>query len=43
MSLNTDEGRGRCPYDPYQRNTAVIVGKATDVGFIRAGWYDQNL
>ncbi|XP_017286193.1 semaphorin-4A isoform X2 [Kryptolebias marmoratus] len=25
MSLNTDEGRGRCPYDPYQRNTAVIV------------------
>ncbi|KAI1901433.1 hypothetical protein AGOR_G00034390 [Albula goreensis] len=20
-----DEGRGRCPYDPYQRNTAIIV------------------
>ncbi|XP_043995066.1 semaphorin-4A isoform X1 [Gambusia affinis] len=26
MSLNTDEGRGRCPYDPYQRNTAITVG-----------------
>ncbi|KAM4549640.1 semaphorin-4A isoform 2-T4 [Fundulus diaphanus] len=26
MSLSTDEGRGRCPYDPYQRNTAIIVG-----------------
>ncbi|KAM7372748.1 hypothetical protein PAMP_007646 [Pampus punctatissimus] len=25
MSLKPDEGRGRCPYDPYQRNTAVIV------------------
>ncbi|XP_068560490.1 semaphorin-4B isoform X3 [Cebidichthys violaceus] len=25
MSLKTDEGRGRCPYDPYQRNTAIIV------------------
>ncbi|XP_037552817.1 semaphorin-4B-like, partial [Nematolebias whitei] len=25
MSPNTDEGRGRCPYDPYQRSTAVIV------------------
>ncbi|XP_047240488.1 semaphorin-4B isoform X3 [Girardinichthys multiradiatus] len=25
MSLNTVEGRGRCPYDPYQRNTAIIV------------------
>uniref|UniRef100_A0A3B3IA62 Sema domain-containing protein n=1 Tax=Oryzias latipes TaxID=8090 RepID=A0A3B3IA62_ORYLA len=23
--INLDEGRGRCPYDPYQRNTAVIV------------------
>lgn len=26
MSLHIDEGRGRCPYDPYQRNTAIIVG-----------------
>ncbi|XP_022073185.2 semaphorin-4A isoform X1 [Acanthochromis polyacanthus] len=25
MSLRPDEGRGRCPYDPYQRNTAIIV------------------
>ncbi|XP_068455240.1 semaphorin-4B isoform X2 [Clinocottus analis] len=25
MSLQADEGRGRCPYDPYQRNTAIIV------------------
>ncbi|KAF6737797.1 Semaphorin-4B [Oryzias melastigma] len=25
MQQNFDEGRGRCPYDPYQRNTAVIV------------------
>lgn len=25
MSLKSDEGRGRCPYDPYQRNTAIIV------------------
>lgn len=27
MSSKPDEGRGRCPYDPYQRNTAIIVGK----------------
>lgn len=27
MSMKPDEGRGRCPYDPYQRNTAIIVGK----------------
>ncbi|XP_041811400.1 semaphorin-4A isoform X2 [Chelmon rostratus] len=25
MSLKPEEGRGRCPYDPYQRNTAIIV------------------
>ncbi|KAL3983349.1 mediator of RNA polymerase II transcription subunit 13 [Sarotherodon galilaeus] len=25
MSLKPDEGRGRCPYDPYQRNTAIVV------------------
>ncbi|XP_035489360.2 semaphorin-4A isoform X1 [Scophthalmus maximus] len=25
MSIKSDEGRGRCPYDPYQRNTAIIV------------------
>ncbi|KAM9307155.1 semaphorin-4A [Pholidichthys leucotaenia] len=25
MSPKTDEGRGRCPYDPYQRNTAIVV------------------
>ncbi|XP_034095312.1 semaphorin-4A isoform X2 [Gymnodraco acuticeps] len=25
MSTKPDEGRGRCPYDPYQRNTAIIV------------------
>ncbi|KAM6899512.1 LOW QUALITY PROTEIN: semaphorin-4A [Xenentodon cancila] len=25
MNLSPDEGRGRCPYDPYQRNTAIIV------------------
>ncbi|KAL3043306.1 hypothetical protein OYC64_003219 [Pagothenia borchgrevinki] len=25
MSMKPDEGRGRCPYDPYQRNTAIIV------------------
>uniref|UniRef100_A0A3B4ZBI8 Semaphorin-4A-like n=1 Tax=Stegastes partitus TaxID=144197 RepID=A0A3B4ZBI8_9TELE len=25
MSLRPDEGRGRCPYDPYQRNTAIVV------------------
>ncbi|XP_058475712.1 semaphorin-4A isoform X1 [Solea solea] len=25
MSIRPDEGRGRCPYDPYQRNTAIIV------------------
>ncbi|XP_034457052.1 semaphorin-4A [Hippoglossus hippoglossus] len=25
MSIKPDEGRGRCPYDPYQRNTAIIV------------------
>ncbi|XP_076013214.1 semaphorin-4A isoform X2 [Genypterus blacodes] len=24
-SPKPDEGRGRCPYDPYQRNTAIIV------------------
>ena len=28
MTIKPDEGRGRCPYDPYQRNTAIIVGKA---------------
>lgn len=22
-----EEGRGRCPYDPYQRNSAITVGK----------------
>ncbi len=22
-----EEGRGRCPYDPYQKNTAITVGK----------------
>lgn len=27
MSMKPDEGRGRCPYDPYQRNTAIIVGQ----------------
>lgn len=27
MSLKPDEGRGRCPYDPYQRNTALVVGE----------------
>uniref|UniRef100_A0A3Q2QPT5 Sema domain-containing protein n=1 Tax=Fundulus heteroclitus TaxID=8078 RepID=A0A3Q2QPT5_FUNHE len=32
MSFNTDEGRGRCPYDPYQRNTAIIVGKPIKLG-----------
>ncbi|CAG5898147.1 unnamed protein product [Menidia menidia] len=25
MGPESDEGRGRCPYDPYQRNTALIV------------------
>uniref|UniRef100_A0A672GMA3 Sema domain-containing protein n=1 Tax=Salarias fasciatus TaxID=181472 RepID=A0A672GMA3_SALFA len=25
MSLKSEEGRGRCPYDPYQRNTAITV------------------
>lgn len=25
MSERTDEGRGRCPYDPYQPNTALTV------------------
>ncbi|XP_071355598.1 semaphorin-4A isoform X2 [Trachinotus anak] len=25
MSMKPDEGRSRCPYDPYQRNTAIIV------------------
>ncbi|XP_071372075.1 semaphorin-4A, partial [Centroberyx affinis] len=24
-SLKPEEGRGRCPYDPYQRNTAITV------------------
>lgn len=22
-----DEGRGRCPYNPYNKNTAITVGK----------------
>ncbi|XP_014881502.1 semaphorin-4B isoform X2 [Poecilia latipinna] len=34
MSLNTDEGRGRCPYDPYQRNTAIIVGEELYTGTV---------
>lgn len=25
MSERSDEGRGRCPYDPYQRHTAITV------------------
>ncbi|XP_055013254.1 semaphorin-4B isoform X2 [Boleophthalmus pectinirostris] len=25
MSQRSDEGRGRCPYDPYQPNTAIAV------------------
>uniref|UniRef100_A0A3Q3R837 Sema domain-containing protein n=1 Tax=Monopterus albus TaxID=43700 RepID=A0A3Q3R837_MONAL len=25
MTIKPDEGRGRCPYDPYQRNTAIVV------------------
>ncbi|XP_072303409.1 semaphorin-4A [Eucyclogobius newberryi] len=25
MSQRSDEGRGRCPYDPYQHNTAITV------------------
>nr|XP_015811223.2 semaphorin-4A [Nothobranchius furzeri] len=25
MDPSTEEGRGRCPYDPYQRNTAIVV------------------
>ncbi|XP_029369444.1 semaphorin-4A isoform X2 [Echeneis naucrates] len=25
MNVKPDEGRGRCPYDPFQRNTAIIV------------------
>lgn len=25
MSNKMDEGRGRCPYDPYQRNTALVI------------------
>ncbi|XP_034029379.1 semaphorin-4B-like [Thalassophryne amazonica] len=25
MTHQTADGRGRCPYDPYQRNTAIVV------------------
>ncbi|XP_028256714.1 semaphorin-4A isoform X2 [Parambassis ranga] len=34
MSFQSDEGRGRCPYDPYQRNTAVIVDEELYTGTV---------
>ncbi|XP_061122729.1 semaphorin-4A [Syngnathus typhle] len=41
MSLKADEGRGRCPYDPYQRNTAIIVDGELYTGTVadyRGNW-----
>ncbi|XP_077363373.1 semaphorin-4A isoform X2 [Festucalex cinctus] len=40
-SLKPDEGRGRCPYDPYQRNTAIIVDGELYTGTVadyRGNW-----
>ncbi|XP_072226924.1 semaphorin-4A [Leuresthes tenuis] len=34
MSPNADEGRGRCPYDPHQRNTAIIVDEELYTGTV---------
>ncbi|XP_077404985.1 semaphorin-4A isoform X2 [Vanacampus margaritifer] len=41
VSLKPDEGRGRCPYDPYQRNTAIIVDGELYTGTVadyRGNW-----
>ncbi|KAF3707795.1 Semaphorin-4B Precursor [Channa argus] len=41
MSGKPDEGRGRCPYDPYQRNTAIIVDGELYTGTVadyRGNW-----
>ncbi|XP_061753393.1 semaphorin-4A isoform X1 [Nerophis ophidion] len=41
VSLKFDEGRGRCPYDPYQRNTAIIVDGELYTGTVadyRGNW-----
>ncbi|XP_040928756.1 semaphorin-4A isoform X2 [Betta splendens] len=41
MSTKPDEGRGRCPYDPYQRNTAIIVDGELYTGTVadyRGNW-----
>ncbi|XP_026205696.1 semaphorin-4A isoform X2 [Anabas testudineus] len=41
MSSKPDEGRGRCPYDPYQRNTAIIVDGELYTGTVadyRGNW-----
>ncbi|XP_077599474.1 semaphorin-4B [Stigmatopora nigra] len=40
-SPKPDEGRGRCPYDPYQRNTAIIVDGELYTGTVadyRGNW-----
>ncbi|XP_056154261.1 semaphorin-4A [Lampris incognitus] len=37
----SEEGRGRCPYDPYQRNTAIIVDGELYTGTVadyRGNW-----
>ncbi|KAA8586096.1 hypothetical protein FQN60_007665, partial [Etheostoma spectabile] len=34
MSVKPEEGRGRCPYDPYQRNTAIIVDEELYTGTV---------
>ncbi|XP_061673286.1 semaphorin-4A isoform X2 [Syngnathoides biaculeatus] len=41
VSLKPDEGRGRCPYDPYQRNTAIVVDGELYTGTVadyRGNW-----
>ncbi|XP_051926085.1 semaphorin-4A [Hippocampus zosterae] len=41
VSLKSDEGRGRCPYDPYQRNTAIVVDGELYTGTVadyRGNW-----
>ncbi|XP_054618888.1 semaphorin-4A [Dunckerocampus dactyliophorus] len=41
VSLKPDEGRGRCPYDPYQRNTAITVDGELYTGTVadyRGNW-----
>lgn len=34
-----EEGRGRCPYDPYQKNTAITVGKNSSTAMSIKRWH----